>query len=118
MGKGFKKLFELIWKRNPDDRIVPKNAIGICGILLWGCPSSQNMDGWTQDQLKNEFELFERDVNHVTETDCEQWQNVQRKEVTELCKEDCVPIDVLLRMKFLLEFSPKELQDCMVLLAN
>ena len=35
-----KQLFKLLWNRNSNERIEPKIAVGVCGVLLFGCPSS------------------------------------------------------------------------------
>ena len=38
-GEGTKQFLELLWNRDPSERLEPIRALGICGLLLWGAPN-------------------------------------------------------------------------------
>ena len=101
-----KQLLKLLWNRNPRERIQPKIAVGVCGVLLFGCPSSSfSVDGkeWSSSDLENDesFKCFCADCKNISESICENWLNRKKFTIFETFKsfENKSVVDI----KFILE---------------
>ena len=101
-----KQLLKLLWNRNSKERIQPKIAVGVCGVLLFGCPSSSfSVDGkeWSSSDLENNesFKSFCADCKNISESICENWLNRKKFTIFETFKsfENKSVVDI----KFILE---------------
>merc|ERR1712000_416773 len=86
--------------------IQPKIAVGVCGVLLFGCPSSSfSVDGkeWSSSDLENNesFKSFCADCKNISESICENWLNRKKFTIFETSKsfENKSVVDI----KFILE---------------
>ena len=86
-----KQLLKLLWNRNSKERIQPKIAVGVCGVLLFGCPSSSFSDDgkeWSSSDLENNesFKWFCADCKNISESICENWLNRKKFTIFETFK--------------------------------
>ena len=123
-----KQLLKLLWNRNSKERIEPKNAVGVCGVLLFGCPSSSFSDDgkeWSSSDLENEhsFKSFCADCKNISESICENWLNTKRNAMLETFKNNniltkgyvnksVVDIKFILEVYFVLK-TPSRLFECL-----
>ena len=116
-----KQLFKLLWNRNSNERIEPKFAVGVCGVLLFGSPSSSfSVDGkeWSSSDLKNDksFKSFCADCKNISESICENWLHKKRNALFDTFQsynnKPFVDIEFILEVYFVLK-TPSRLFDCL-----
>ena len=116
-----KQLFKLLWNRNSKERIEPKIAVGVCGVLLFGCPSSSFSDDgkeWSPSELENDdsFKSFCSDCKNISESICENWLNTKRNAMLETFEssenKSVVDIEFVLEVYFVLK-TPSRLFECL-----
>ena len=116
-----KQLLKLLWNRNSKERIEPKIAVGVCGVLLFGCPSSSFSDDgkeWSSSDLENDqsFKSFCADCKNISESACENWLNTKRNAIFETFEsymnKSVVDIEFILEVYFVLK-TPSRLFECL-----
>ena len=116
-----KQLFKLLWNRNSNERIQPKIAVDVCGVLLFGCPSSSfSVDGkeWSSSDLENDesFKSFCADCKNISESICDNWLNTRRIILFETYEsyndKSIVDIEFILEVFYVLK-TPSRLFECL-----
>ena len=126
-GEGTKQFLKLLWNKDPNERLDPTVALGICGLLLWGAPAygySINYDQFSPAQLQSKkgFKKFCYICKYFRESDLQLWLNHRTNEVyttyIQTQDDDKFDIDFLVHISFLISFSPSELLSCMKVLST
>ena len=126
-GEATKQFLELLWNRDPNKRLDPKIALGICGFLLWGAPTykySENFEIFSPEELQSidGFEKFCSACIKYRESDLQMWLKHRIDEVYTTCiqtqDDDNFDIDFMVHIRFLTSFSPSELLSCMKVLSS
>ena len=114
-----KQLLKLLWNRNSTERIEPKIAVGVCGVLLFGCPSSTFSDDgkeWSFYDLENDesFKSFCADCKNNSVSNCENWLNAKRRALFETFEYENQSVDIyfILEVYFVLK-TPSRLFECL-----
>ena len=116
-----KQLFKLLWNRKPYERIEPIFAVGVCGVLLFGSPTSSfSVDGneWSSSDLENDesFKSFCADCKNISESICEDWLKTKRNALFDTFQQSynnqLVDIELILEVYFVLK-TPSRLFECL-----
>ena len=119
-GEGTKQFLKLLWDRDPNKRLDPTTALGICGLLLWGAPNyiySDNSLQFSAEKLRSEngFKKFCFE-NYHHEGDCQLWLNHRIDEAyktyIQTQNNNTFDIEFLCSLHFLSSISPAKLLDC------
>ena len=126
-GEGTKQFLELLWNRDPDERLDPKRALGICGLLLWGAPNNvKTSPDYTPQDLQTNFKTFcSTTCKQFSEEDCEEWLRHKINEIHSKFKQsrksqnqNNYEMSFILQTHFLMSISSSELLDCMKTLST
>ena len=78
-GEGTKQFLKLLWNRDPNKRLDPTIALGICGFLLWGAPTKEysiNFEQFSPAELQSVgFKNFCCQCARICESDLQMWLN-------------------------------------------
>ena len=127
-GEATKQFLKLLWNRDPNKRLDPTTALGICGFLLWGAPTEEytiNFKIFTSAELQSTdgFKKFCYccEKKCYRESDLQMWLN-HRIEVyatyIQNRDDDNFDINFMVHISFLISFSPSELLSCMNVLST
>ena len=120
-GEGTKQFLKLLWNRDPTERLDPKRALGICGLLLWGAPNAETSSDYTPQDLQTNFETFcSTTCKQFSEEDCEQWLRHKINEIHSRFSQNPNNDELFftLQVHFLMSISSSELLGCMKILAT
>ena len=126
-GEATKQFLKLLWNRDPNKRLEPKIALGICGFLLWGAPTlmyPENFKIFSPEELQSidGFKKFCKNCEYYRESELQMWLKHRIDEVyttyIQTKDEDNFDIDFMVHISFLISFSPSELLSCMKVLST
>ena len=121
--ESIKQLFKLLWNRKSNERIEPIFAVGVCGVLLFGSPTSSffvDRKEWSSSDLKNDesFKSFCADCKNISESICEDWLKTKRNALFDTFQQsynnqsELVDIELILEVYFVLK-TLSRLFDCL-----
>ena len=120
-GEGTKQFLKLLWNRDPTERLEPKRALGICGLLLWGAPNVKTSSDYTPQDLQTNFKTFcTTTCKQFSEQDCEQWLRHKINEIHPKISRNRnnYELSFALEVHFLMSISSSELLACMKILST
>ena len=119
-GEGTKQFLKLLWTRDPNNRLDPTSALGICGLLLWGAPNAGAAD-YSPEDLQTNFKTFcTTTCKQFSEEDCKQWLKRKINEIHEIFSQNQNndELSFTLHVHFLMSISSSELLACMKILST
>ena len=117
-GEGTKQFLKLLWNRDPDERLKPKRALGICGLLLWGAPNDKPKSTF---DLQANFKTFcTTTCKQFSEQYCKQWLTYKINDIHEKFSQKKYndELSFVLQVHFLMSISSSELLACMKILST
>ena len=120
-GEGTKQFLKLLWNRDPNKRLDPTSALGICGLLLWGAPNVETSSDYTPKDLQTNFQTFcTTTCKKYSEQDCKQWLRHKINEIHASFsqKQNNDELSFILQVHFFMSFSSAEIFGCMKILST
>ena len=116
-GYACNRLLQLMWNRDWKNRISPRSAVALCGILLWGCPkvtAAVLRSCSSKNDLLNALGGVVPSVNRW-----EAWLKAHCLAMYHSIAEgSALPIETILELYFFTHLSAQDLFFCMGLLLN
>ena len=119
-GDGTKQFLQLLWNRDQNERIDPKIALVICGLLLWGAPTVEKLIDYTPFDLQTNLNTFcTTTCKQYSELDCKQWLRHKINTLhTSFSQNQNNELSFILQVHFLISTSASELLGCMKILST